>query len=166
MNCLDLTFHSTFQLNGQLKVSFINFCLKSSTTALLTLIYFSKVMPGHMSLMLSGALSGIRNIRNDYNLANGNGGAGNAGLKERLEDLQTKSELRMSHQRLNLNCCKTDSCTLYQLCKQYFFNYWHLNHLLMPSQRRRRAGTYGGSSACSVSLPGHTLSYPSSSCIW
>ena len=61
-------------------------------------------MPGHMSLMLSGALSGIRNIRHDYNLANGNGAAGNAGLKERLEDLQTKSELKMSHQQLKFNC--------------------------------------------------------------
>ena len=58
-------------------------------------------MPGHMSLMLSGALGGIRNIRHDYNLANGNGAAGNAGLKERLEDLQTKSELKMSHKELN-----------------------------------------------------------------
>ena len=37
-----------------------------------------KVMPGHMSLMLSGALSGIRNIRHDYNVAN----TGNAGLKD------------------------------------------------------------------------------------
>ena len=43
-------------------------------------MYFPKVMPGHMSLMLSGALSGIRNIRHDYNVANGN--AGNAGLKD------------------------------------------------------------------------------------
>ena len=67
-------------------------------------------MPGHMSLMLSGALGGIRNIRHDYNLANGNGAAGNAGLKERLEDRQTKSELKMSHQKLNLNCPTTDSC--------------------------------------------------------
>ena len=53
-------------------------------------------MPGHMSLMLSGALSGIRNIRHDYNLANGNGAPGNAGLKESLEDLTIKSELQMS----------------------------------------------------------------------
>ena len=44
------------------------------------LLYLRKVMPGHMSLMLSGALSGIRNIRHDYNVANGN--AGNAGLKD------------------------------------------------------------------------------------
>ena len=41
-----------------------------------------KVMPGHMSMMLSGALSGIRNIRHDYNVADGGGAPGNAGLKD------------------------------------------------------------------------------------
>ena len=43
-------------------------------------------MPGHMSMMLSGALSGIRNIKHDYNVANGNSVNGNTGLKERMGD--------------------------------------------------------------------------------